>query len=949
MDYIAQPRDYWIAPKAIFISPNALGEANRLQCSVASGATIMCYIYGTDGDGLGYDNGHQYKAWPLTIAPTYFNTDTEKYVYCAIPKDQTIGTQAQIVFPSEQLDIYGKNASDEQVGSTDFYFIFLQGILSAVQTDGNTSSRQWAQEMNSGLLDTDQARNAKIDETEWYSYSRLQQVVTFLKEIVMNPGATFRNIFLGLNGGKELTSVATDIMTPTSSTTAVATPAYALSKILPDRAKEKIVFEKGAEYGDFQQDASGAAIWKDEQDGWHVESDFLHARRKLIAKEVQIEKVSHIGGSQLLTAASMKCDFVDEKETCYRCFFLKVGLDGKQIFNQWKMNDQAYVNTFNLEKKDNETMGNHYLWRLVVATSNDTSDTGTYTVDGEEVDASKYHFIDLSKTVCGAYSDAPQAGDDIVQLGYQGTDDVTRQNAIILAGAGEASPYIREFTGINSFSLPLAETQLKPGDNILSGLVRMKHGTTLPNGEELAETIGGLANEQENLRNAFETLSTGNANMLRNTGFVGDYESGAVSQGTIVKGDTQMFSPCLEYWEHANATVAENANSASGMAATIANGYLRQNVEETLELGETYCISIKATGTSMVVNFGGHAATINVDGNLKRHVFKARCSSPTSTLFKISGSCTVMEIMLTKGAIPNTDWLPSPLDNDKSLAAMQNLSYLRNAIQNASTSVLGGLVLTQMIRVGNYRDGVMNGETGGMSGLCNGGGSPFLWGGGDMRQAFYAIAKYAQDPAYQATEDEVAQMAKFVVTHGGRAILNDIVLRGYIYALGGYFKGNLEIGKLDKFIVDAISGEMRMNGPQKVLDEPGFPVDETSARIDLFKIFYEVDPDTFCRVARMLLNSADGSYTLDAQFGLKGQGSANESVTLDYNNGFKQKNGPYTVSLGNGELVFEDASGTAPAQMRFDGNKMEWFFNGVKTAGGTLTIDGNGFLKILQN
>jgi len=34
-------------------------------------------------------------------------------------------------------------------------------------------------------------------------------------------------------------------------------------------------------------------------------------------------------------------------------------------------------------------------------------------------------------------------------------------------------------------------------------------------------------------------------------------------------------------------------------------------------------------------------------------------------------------------------------------------------------------------------------------------------------------------------------MAKFVVTHGGRAILNDIVLRGYIYALGGVFNGTV--------------------------------------------------------------------------------------------------------------------------------------------------------------
>jgi hypothetical protein len=49
-----------------------------------------------------------------------------------------------------------------------------------------------------------------------------------------------------------------------------------------------------------------------------------------------------------------------------------------------------------------------------------------------------------------------------------------------------------------------------------------------------------------------------------------------------------------------------------------------------------------------------------------------------------------------------------------------------------------------------------------------------------------------RDPAYEPTAEEVEQMAKFVVTHGGRAILNDVILRGYIYAFGGKFKGAVE-------------------------------------------------------------------------------------------------------------------------------------------------------------
>ena len=54
-----------------------------------------------------------------------------------------------------------------------------------------------------------------------------------------------------------------------------------------------------------------------------------------------------------------------------------------------------------------------------------------------------------------------------------------------------------------------------------------------------------------------------------------------------------------------------------------------------------------------------------------------------------------------------------------------------------------------------------------------------------MRQAFYTIGKYINDPGYMATDEELKNMCSFVLTHGGRAILNDIILHGYIYAKGG--------------------------------------------------------------------------------------------------------------------------------------------------------------------
>ena len=92
--YVTQPKDYWIALQAIKITLNALGNPNRMQGSVASGAAILCYIEGVAG--LGYDNGHRFKTWPLSISPTYFNSNTAKYVYVAIPRSTSVGTQAVV-------------------------------------------------------------------------------------------------------------------------------------------------------------------------------------------------------------------------------------------------------------------------------------------------------------------------------------------------------------------------------------------------------------------------------------------------------------------------------------------------------------------------------------------------------------------------------------------------------------------------------------------------------------------------------------------------------------------------------------------------------------------------------------------------------------------------------------------------------------------------------------
>lgn len=883
-----------------------------------------------------------------------------------------------------------------------------------------------------------------------------------------------------------------------------------LRKDISDRSAGKVSADEGFEGGEFNEGATGAGVYKDKDGNWHIEADFLKARRKLIASEVEIETSHHVGGQQLLTAAGCTVDYVLEKEDVYRCYFLKVDpTTGKQVTNRWKPNDQAYCNTFNLA--DNEgSAASHYYWRLVTATSNETADELTEVeFDDAVIQTANYHFIDLSKTVCGAESDAPQALDDVVQLGYQGTDDASRQNAIIMAGAGEGSPYIYEFVGINTFYMPEPEIKLKPGDNVLSGVVRFQQGSTgwqnmegLPeeiqqaaqfgkdaqdtansaldaansavtkvetmetnyntlteyvdsiadglqnqidgsidsyfqdyeptttnypatewdtdllkeahlndtftnltdgrswrwsvsNGvyswveitdtatskalalageaqetadgkmtvfinqptppyqagdlwaagedaplkrcivsresgsyvesdwaladnsqayadavkaeleqsvadtkQSLDETKGALeqaikdlesssaeytdeakaaleesiktlevakanvadvydkskvdgkitAAEQDaidaaqNLADAakasakayteayadgkitesetkvleqvdadlqaakeemakytddvFGSLEYGKNNLLRNTGFTGDYVTAELTGGSSLKDTSEMYSPSLKYWEATYATAQESDVSESGKEVSIlSGGSLQQTLFYKIVADESYVFSWRGKGGTVTFIVGGMTfATVMTDTWAKYDVKFKAASEGTIFSLSVSGDSVLCELQLERGTVRSA-WGICPLDNRSELAKYESLTYLQNLLKG-ETMVNGAVLSTGQILMGHYdEEGNYTKTTAGVSGVYNDDHSAAFWAGGNWEDAIFTIATYLDNPSYQPTEEELAKMAKCVITHGGRAILNDIILRGYIYALGGYFKGEVNAEK----------------------------------------------------------------------------------------------------------------------------------------------------------
>ena len=253
-----------------------------------------------------------------------------------------------------------------------------------------------------------------------------------------------------------------------------------LRKNIPDTAQEVITFLKGIAIGngygitelgdlfarfikansvksdDFHSgllDGAGFGIYKDENGKSVAEVDKLNVRQKATFAELEYRRLAFTTGDVGYTSAGGMIAFVKKTGNVYRCYFLAD--DGeKRISNDWRIGDQAMCKTANLLSRTTKQASNRYYWRLVVNMGDETvSGKLYYFIDLSDIKGSLDLTIDGKKYACVGYdtsteNDAPQAEDDIIQLGSQ--TDPDRQYAYILyVSEGKRVDY----AGINDFNL----------------------------------------------------------------------------------------------------------------------------------------------------------------------------------------------------------------------------------------------------------------------------------------------------------------------------------------------------------------------------------------------------------------------------------------------------------------------------------------------------------------
>ena len=126
------------------------------------------------------------------------------------------------------------------------------------------------------------------------------------------------------------------------------------------------------EVGDFISGATGAAVWIDDEGVSHAEADVVHVRRKISAKEVEIQRESHVGGSVIVSPAAARVSRVTRlAEGDYKLFFDGADAQGRVVRNEFGQYDLVRCLTFNIERQADGFYGNRYYWRECVATGTD--------------------------------------------------------------------------------------------------------------------------------------------------------------------------------------------------------------------------------------------------------------------------------------------------------------------------------------------------------------------------------------------------------------------------------------------------------------------------------------------------------------------------------------------------------------------------------------------------
>ena len=281
----------------------------------------------------------------------------------------------------------------------------------------------------------------------------------------------------------------------------------------------------------------------------YLELDEIYVRLKAYFETLEIKHLSHVGGRIVLSPAGMECIRVEEVSAeyeylydstgsqlmdslndplqatreggskAYRCYF-KQEEDGKEIVNEFAVDDLAQCREFNVKENISQQVSNQYYWRRVLYVGED--------------------YIDLSMDDCDAGSMVPKAGDTIVTIGNK--TDINRQHVVFLSSYDEDAPCIKLYSGINSYSMLNKEvTVISPNadKNVFTGKVVIKPGSTGFKDLSDAPDMDEIEREIQEAKGDAVAANQAISNVQQSVADLQGYVTGAFSDGIISEAEAK--------------------------------------------------------------------------------------------------------------------------------------------------------------------------------------------------------------------------------------------------------------------------------------------------------------------------------------------------------------------------------------------------------------------------
>ena len=360
------------------------------------------------------------------------------------------------------------------------------------------------------------------------------------------------------------------------------------------------------------------------------------------------------------------------------------------------------------------------------------------------------------------------------------------------------------------------EAVLKEVNVGTNGSIKDEDGKTVARVDKIVADESELADLDQQIRDQMGLIGVGN--LLKNTSFLGQFESKELKSDTGLGSETVVYNSKVDDWDVTSEweiVVDSDAITGYSMKLKSPTSMISQETFLTLCAGTSYILSWKQKG-EIEVEIQGYDLEIQTIVQNSRYKLCYTKIVPTANrkerIFFKGGPGNVFEIKLEEGVLPTT-WFPSCMDTDPVASRSDSYEFLKTSLieyPETNSTTVSGLFLKDQIKVGDITNDVVRNVWGGLSGVFNDESDIMLWSGGSYGNAVDLISKIENNPNYldELPESTLKRLTKAIISFGSKSIFTDL------YATGK-FKGQhldndgSEITSFNKVtgFLPAVSGE----------------------------------------------------------------------------------------------------------------------------------------------